>query len=100
MAEQVRPGCTDKCHGNWHYGHGLVIPGGEVELQTYKVESLIPSPFCKWYRHPVHWWKLRHLRHDLREHEKFRQANPINAEIEDKINASIDDAFINGTRGT
>ena len=32
--------------------------------QTWKVKSGIPGPFCSPFRHPIWWWKWRHLRRD------------------------------------
>jgi hypothetical protein len=36
----------------------------QTPLKVKQVESIIPSPFCSPWRHPIWWWKLRHLRAD------------------------------------
>jgi hypothetical protein len=55
---------------------------GEIKVVTVR-SSLMP----RWYRHPILWWKLRHLRADLRRPR---------TEIERRLDEEIDRAFLFG----
>jgi hypothetical protein len=60
---------------------------------TYAFRSIMPSPFCSPWRHPIWWWKLRHLRHDIRV---LNEVNPETSLVATELNRRLDDAFING----
>jgi hypothetical protein len=57
-----------------------------------KIECIVKGPFCKWYRNPIWWWKMRHLRADilLLESEVDPAFSKRMRELENK-------AFLNGT---
>lgn len=65
--------------------------GGGVQGRVYKIEGIVPSPFCSPFRHPIWWWKLRKLRADIRELEKS-----IHPTIRAKMEAIEDEAFLYG----
>lgn len=68
----------------------LTPPGRPPKVET--VESIIPSPFCSPWRHPIWWWKLRHLRADtlLLEAE-------VDPAVSKRMRELEDEAFLVGT---
>lgn len=58
------------------------------------VASIIPGPFVKVWRHPVWWWKMRHLRADL---QSLQCDFPGGAEWARQIREEEDRAFLYGT---
>jgi hypothetical protein len=71
-----------------------VYLGDGVWGRVWKVESIIPTPFCSPFRHPVWRWKMRHLRRDtlLLEAE-------VNPAFSKRMRELEDEAFLNGTGG-
>lgn len=72
----------------------LVYLGNGVWGRTWKIESIIPSPFCSPWRHPIWWWKLRHLRADIRLLEA-----EVDPAFSRRMRELENDAFLNGTGG-
>jgi hypothetical protein len=62
------------------------------DIKVRVVTQIIPHPFVKPWRHPVWWWKMRHLRRDLRE-----ESEAVVGELGQRLRELEDDAFINGT---
>lgn len=67
-------------------------------LKVTAVPAIIKGPFCKWYRNPIWWWKMRHLRHDIALYQD-ELGGMISAEMERKLVELEDDLFLNGTGG-
>lgn len=61
---------------------------------VHSLESVIPHPFCSPWRHPVWWWKLRHLRADIRLLEE-----EVDPAFSQRMRELEDEAFLNGTGG-
>lgn len=34
-------------------------------ITTHDFPGIVKGPYCKWYRNPIWWWKMRHLRADI-----------------------------------
>jgi hypothetical protein len=61
-------------------------------LVIHDLPGIIPSPFCSPWRHPIWWWKLRHLRADI---------NLLESEVDPNFSRRMreleEEAFIHGT---
>lgn len=55
---------------------------------------VIVTPYPSKWEHPIRWWKMRHLRHDIEVHRDALEGL-VSAELEQKL----DEAFINGFGG-
>lgn len=63
-------------------------------FQVHSIESLLTA-YPRWWRHPIRWWKTRHIRHDLKVHAKeVRKAGT--AELERHIATELERRLING----
>lgn len=61
-------------------------------LTTYAFSGILPSPFCSPFRHPIWWWKFRHLRADIRLLEE-----EVDPALSKRMRELEDEAFLNGT---
>lgn len=68
----------------------------EPNFKTYTIKSVIPSPFVSFWRHPVWWWKMRHLRADLRHEEKKIAADPARAALVAEFNERLEHELLFG----
>lgn len=61
-------------------------------LTTHDLPVIVKGPFCKWYRNPIWWWKMRHLRADtlLLEAE-------VDPAFSKRMRELEDEAFLVGT---
>lgn len=69
-----------------------VYLGNGVWGRIWKVESIIPQPFCSPWRHPIWWWKFRHLRADI----KLLEAE-VDPRFSRRMRELEDEAFLNGS---
>lgn len=60
--------------------------------KAVKIKSIIPSPFCSPWRHPIWWWKMRQLRADIVHYDEL-----ISPELADEIRNRENKAFVIGT---
>lgn len=60
-------------------------------LEVKKVDSIVPSPFCSFWRHPIWWWKLRHLRADI-----LLLESEVDPRFSRRMRELEDEAFLNG----
>jgi hypothetical protein len=67
-----------------------------VELKVKVVKTIIPGPFCSPFRRPIWWWKMRHMRADIRAMEKENALSPLPLHIKRAIERAEHDAFLNG----
>lgn len=67
-----------------YLGHGLWG-------RTWRAKPIIPTPFCSPFRHPIWWWKLRHLRRDTRLLE-----SEVDPAVSRRMRELEDEAFLNG----
>lgn len=61
-------------------------------ITAHNLPGIVKGPFCKWYRNPIWWWKMRHLRADIKTLE-----DEIGPELLERFRKLEEDAFINGT---
>jgi hypothetical protein len=61
-------------------------------IVTHALPSILPSPFCSPWRHPIWWWKMRHLRADIRLLEA-----EVDPAFSRRMRELEDEAFLNGT---
>lgn len=66
--------------------------GPPPELEVVKVESVIPHPFCSPWRHPIWWWKMRHLRADIRLLE-----DEVDPAVSRRMRELEEEAFLTGS---
>lgn len=66
------------------------LKGGETDYRTNV--TTVKGPFCKWYRNPIWWWKMRHLRADIRLLE-----DEVSPEFSKRMRELEDEAFLRGT---
>ncbi len=69
-----------------------VYLGNGVWGRTWKVEPIVPSPFCSPWRHPIWWWKLRKLRADI-----LLLEDEVDPALSKRMREIEDDAFLNGS---
>lgn len=62
------------------------------KIVTKALSSIIPTPFCSPWRHPIWWWKMRHWRHDIKVMNEA-----VDPEFSQKLRELEDDAFLKGT---
>lgn len=65
-----------------------------MSVVTYTVPGIVKGPFCKWYRNPIWWWKMRHLRADI-----LLLESEMDPELSRRMQALEEQAFLNGTGG-
>lgn len=63
-------------------------------LTTHTITGIVKGPFCKWYRNPIWWWKMRHLRADI-----LLLESEMDPELSRRMQALEEQAFLNGTGG-
>lgn len=66
--------------------HATVPP-----YKVVKVKSIVKGPFCSPWRHPIWWWKMRHMRADI------RVLDQINPDLSSKMREMEDDRFLRGS---
>lgn len=74
-----------------------VVHTDEGSLTVHKLPSILPTPLCSPWRHPIWWWKLRHLRADLRLREEELGNDPAAAALNNMLEKKMNDAFLNGS---
>lgn len=62
-----------------------------VPYKPVKVKSIVMGPFVKPWRHPVWWWKMRHMRRDI------RVLDQINPDLSSRMREIEDEHFLKGT---
>lgn len=65
--------------------------GDGVVGRVYRIEGIMPSPFCSPWRHPIWRWRLRHLRKDIRVLDK------VNPDFTTRLRELEDEVFLYGT---
>lgn len=68
------------------------------KTEFISMPSIIPTPYCRWFEHPVWWWKMRHLRADIKFHQDALDGM-LSADMQRRLNELEDEAFLNGTGG-
>lgn len=58
----------------------------------HALPGIVKGPFCKWYRNPIWWWKVRHLRADIELLE-----SEVDPAFSKRMRELEDEAFLNGT---
>lgn len=61
-------------------------------IVTRSLPGIMPSPFCSPWRHPIWWWKLRHLRADIRLLEE-----EVDPRFSKRMRELEDEAFLKGS---
>jgi hypothetical protein len=61
-------------------------------IVTHALPSIIPTPFCSPWRHPIWWWKLRHLRADT-----LLLESEVDPRFSKRMRELEDEAFLVGT---
>lgn len=63
----------------------------EVEVHTYSIPAIV-TPYPSKWRHPIYWWKMRHLRADIEHHIKTTDAG-----LRERMAKLEAEAFLRGT---
>lgn len=50
-------------------------------MTTLRVPVIIKGPFCKWYRNPIWWWKMRHFRADIKTLKRIAPGPLVTARL-------------------
>lgn len=66
--------------------------GGPPRPGIHKLKGIIPTPFCSPWRHPIWWWKFRHLRADICLLE-----DEIDPAVSRRMRELEDEAFLKGS---
>lgn len=55
---------------------------------------VIVTPYPSPWEHPIRWWRMRHLRHDIKVMEAA-----VDPDFKRLVDEALDEAFLNGTGG-
>lgn len=61
-------------------------------ITTHDLPGIVKGPFCKWYRNPIWWWKMRHLRADIQLLE-----DEVDPAVSQRMRELEEQAFLMGT---
>ncbi len=60
--------------------------------QVTEIPTIIKNPHCSPWRHPIWWWKMRHLRHDVKV-----MSEAVDPEFKQKFDEELERKILHGT---
>jgi hypothetical protein len=66
-----------------------------LEPHVFKMRAIIQPLGGRWWRNPIYWWKMRHLRADLRYYEETQ--TEVGKALANKFEEKMEEQFLFGT---
>lgn len=65
------------------------INTAEITVKVVMIPSIIPTPYCNPFRHPIWRWKMRHMRRDLKQQQRELGLDPLSEKVMQRLEEAM-----------